>query len=132
MLLPRSHSPLFIFCHTTYHSGLETSGYGFISSAFVFSEGRAGLRLCFIPPPPQRHAGMPETSSNYSLTEDEPGTQDMPKGVTFPRGGVSWGPPAEAVSASPLGKSVLPLPKLQDGPVMVKEGTLESLGCPDE
>lgn len=94
---------------------------------------RAGLALgCVLFPHPHPHSSMQETSSNYSLTEDEPGTQDMPKGVTFPRGGVSWGPPAEAVSASPLGKSVLPLPKLQDGPVMVKEGTLESLGCPDE
>lgn len=75
---------------------------------------------------------MQETSSEYTMTADEPGTQDMPKGVTFPRGGVSCGPPAEVVSASPLGKSVLPPPKHQDGPVMVKEGTLESLGCPDE
>lgn len=87
---------------------------------------------CVLFPHPHPHISMQETSSEYTTTADEPGTQDMPKGVTFPRGGVSWGPPAEVVSASPLGKTVLPPPKHQDGPVMVKEGTLESLGCPDE
>lgn len=89
---------------------------------------------CVLFPHPQAHTGMQETSSKYTMTEDEPGSQDMPKRVTFPRGRVSWGPQTAVVSASPLGKSMLPPspPKHQSGPVSVKEGTLESLGCPDE
>lgn len=89
---------------------------------------------CVSFPHPHAHTGMRETSNKYTLTEDEPGSQHMPKGVTFPRGRVSWGPQTAVVSVSPLGKSMLPPlpPKHQGGPVSVKEGTLERLGCPDE
>lgn len=50
----------------------------------------------------------------------------MPNGgVTLPRGGVSLGPQLQGSLPSPT-------PKQQDGLVVVKEGTLESLGCPGE
>lgn len=62
----------------------------------------------------------------------------MPKGVTFLRGGVPLRPQAVVFSASfplhspPPGKNMLPFQNTRMGPVMVKEGILESLGCPNE